>query len=439
MKYLHVTLRENYPRQFVCLQQSSVTVTQYETRFVDLARHATIFIPTEWERVRRFIERITYLIKLQMVKEIGSDISFQAAPNIARRIEMVLTQEMRHVSDKRPHQFIGFSGASSGGRGNFGRDHPPRQFQSALQASHGVSGSRSPIVSHPDQLAYSVPLAPISAPPIQSHQSGYPGRHGQSQGQQSQQLRACYTCGDLRQVARFFPRSQGSMQQHGSHAMIPALTVPPPAQPARGMGQIARGGGQVVRGGGQPIRGRPRDVAPGSGAQPRFYAFPARPEVESCDAVITCIVPGFHRNTSVLFAPGSTYSYVSSYFSSYLVAPHDSLSASMCVSILVGESVVVDHVYSSCVFTIGSLETSVDLLLLDMVDFDVILGMDWLLPYQLQSAKTEEDSDKGDLSEGYAEEDNATLKTDDEPQCEEISMNGKTNKDDVQEDRILQK
>ncbi|XP_070017845.1 uncharacterized protein [Nicotiana sylvestris] len=30
---------------------------------------------------------------------------------------------------------------------------------------------------------------------------------------------------------------------------------------------------------------------------------------------------------------------------------------------------------------IGGLETQVDLLLLDMVDFDVILGMDWLSPY----------------------------------------------------------
>ncbi|XP_070038259.1 uncharacterized protein [Nicotiana tomentosiformis] len=53
----------------------------------------------------------------------------------------------------------------------------------------------------------------------------------------------------------------------------------------------------------------------------------------------------------------------------------------MRVSTPVGDSVVVDHVYCSCVFTIGSLETSADLLFLDMVDFDVILGMDWLTPY----------------------------------------------------------
>ncbi|XP_070046248.1 uncharacterized protein [Nicotiana tomentosiformis] len=47
----------------------------------------------------------------------------------------------------------------------------------------------------------------------------------------------------------------------------------------------------------------------------------------------------------------------------------------------VGDFIVGDRVYRSCVITIGRLETSVDLLLLDMVEFDVIIGIDWVLPY----------------------------------------------------------
>ncbi|XP_070021975.1 uncharacterized protein [Nicotiana sylvestris] len=89
------------------------------------------------------------------------------------------------------------------------------------------------------------------------------------------------------------------------------------------------------------------------------------------------------RYGSVLFDPSSTYSYVSSYFVSYLVMPHDSLSASVYVSTPVGDSIVVDRLYRSCVATIGGVETSVDLLLLDMFDFDVILGMDYLSPYNV--------------------------------------------------------
>ena len=87
------------------------------------------------------------------------------------------------------------------------------------------------------------------------------------------------------------------------------------------------------------------------------------------------------RDASLLFDPGSTYSFVSSYFAPYLVMPSDSLSAHVYVSTLVGYSIVVDRVHRSCIVVFGGLETRVDLLLLDMVDFDVILGMDWLYPY----------------------------------------------------------
>ncbi|XP_070054390.1 uncharacterized protein [Nicotiana tomentosiformis] len=42
------------------------------------------------------------------------------------------------------------------------------------------------------------------------------------------------------------------------------------------------------------------------------------------------------------------------------------------------DAVITDHVYRSCVVTIRGYETRVDLLLLNMVYFEVILGMDWL-------------------------------------------------------------
>ena len=68
-----------------------MTVTQYETRFIDLARHALLTLPTERERVRRFIKGLAQPIRLQMAKETGSEISFQDAANVARRVEMVLS------------------------------------------------------------------------------------------------------------------------------------------------------------------------------------------------------------------------------------------------------------------------------------------------------------------------------------------------------------
>ena len=45
------------------------------------------------------------------------------------------------------------------------------------------------------------------------------------------------------------------------------------------------------------------------------------------------------------------------------------------VSTPVGESVIVEKVYRSCLVTFVGSNTYVDLIILEMVDFDVILGM----------------------------------------------------------------
>ena len=50
------------------------------------------------------------------------------------------------------------------------------------------------------------------------------------------------------------------------------------------------------------------------------------------------------------------------------------------VSTLMGESVIVEKVYRSCLVTFVGRNTYVDLIILEMVDFDVIVGMTWLSP-----------------------------------------------------------
>ncbi|XP_070023112.1 uncharacterized protein [Nicotiana sylvestris] len=87
------------------------------------------------------------------------------------------------------------------------------------------------------------------------------------------------------------------------------------------------------------------------------------------------------RDASVLFDPGSTYSYVYSIFARFLVISPEPLVTPVHVSTPVGNSVVVDQIYRSCVLTFCGFKTRADLLLLDMIDFEVIFGMDCLSPY----------------------------------------------------------
>ncbi|XP_075076408.1 uncharacterized protein LOC142163057 [Nicotiana tabacum] len=83
----------------------------------------------------------------------------------------------------------------------------------------------------------------------------------------------------------------------------------------------------------------------------------------------------------MLFDPGSTYSYVSSMFAHFLCVPRKSLGTPIYVFTLAGDFIVVHWIYWSCIVTFCGHETREDLLLLDLIDVEVIMGMDLLSPY----------------------------------------------------------
>ncbi|XP_070032014.1 uncharacterized protein [Nicotiana tomentosiformis] len=161
-------------------------------------------------------------------------------------------------------------------------------------------------------------------------------------------------------VQRYCPHLLGGLVQQRGQAMTSTPVTSPPAQPTQGGAQAARG---HLRLGGRS-----------GGSQARCYAFPSRSEAVASDTVITCIVSVCHNDASILFVPGSTYSYVSLYFARYLDMQRESLVSSVHESMLVGDSIIVDRVYQVCVVTIGGLEMRVYILIVSMVNLDVILG-----------------------------------------------------------------
>lgn len=72
---------------------------------------------------------------------------------------------------------------------------------------------------------------------------------------------------------------------------------------------------------------------------------------------------------------------MSSLYAHFMDISRESLGTPIYVSTPTGDYLVVDRIYQSCVVTFYGYETREDLLLLDMNDFEVILGMDWLSPY----------------------------------------------------------
>ncbi|XP_070036942.1 uncharacterized protein [Nicotiana tomentosiformis] len=242
-----------------------------------------------------------------------------------------------------------------------------RQVHRGASASHGSYNARlvkSSLSALPAQSSSRAPSVQGSSAPGSS--SSYSGYRGPIKSPPSLTDWSCYECGELGHIRSQCPHLLGDPVQQRGQAMTSSPVTSPPAQRARG--------------GAQAVRGRPRAGGRSGGGEARFYAIPARLENVTSDTMITGIASVFNWDASILFDPGSTYLYLSSYFACYLDMPLESLVSPTHVSTLVGDTIIVDRVYRSCVVIIGGLETRVDLLLPNMVDFDIIFGMDWLSP-----------------------------------------------------------
>ncbi|KAJ1430370.1 Aspartic peptidase domain superfamily [Sesbania bispinosa] len=210
-------------------------------------------------------------------------------------------------------------------KGGNGRDSRKKQR---------VKGSRS---SHPSVGASSVPDYQVQQRAIS--QRG--GSSGQSFGT---------------------TQSRRSDQGRSSQATFPQRHFGVTSTPCPTCGRLHIGSGR-----GQAQAGR---------GQARVFAM-TRQDAQASNVVVTGILSICSRDAHVLFDPGATHSFVSLSFASQPGKSPSYLDETLAVTTPVGEILLADCVYLSCVVSIGGKELLSNLIALDMVDFDVILGMDW--------------------------------------------------------------
>ncbi|XP_070042546.1 uncharacterized protein [Nicotiana tomentosiformis] len=140
-KFAPPTHKEELRRQFEQLRQKSVSVTQYEMRFLELARHAIWLVPTERERIRRFIDGFSYQLHFSITQENAPGARLDEVVDIAQRLELVRSQELKEREAKRPRSLGGFSNVSSGGQSHYSRGRSYRPAQTAHPVHRGASVS----------------------------------------------------------------------------------------------------------------------------------------------------------------------------------------------------------------------------------------------------------------------------------------------------------
>ncbi|XP_070045253.1 uncharacterized protein [Nicotiana tomentosiformis] len=212
-------------------------VTDYEARLSELSRHSLMILPTNVERVRRFVAGLHSSNQATMAQDIEMGTSYELVIEIARRIEDARQHSREKTTRDKQFRYSGeFSGAPAGVRGQSSRPTYP-----TLLPPRGA----------PVRPYFSaMPESSYWPPAIQGSSGGYSRHQGQASGQQSAVSRGCYECGDPGHMKRFCPKLRGKAVQQGHQPMITAPAAPPVIRPPRGGGQVSRGhprGGGVAR------------------------------------------------------------------------------------------------------------------------------------------------------------------------------------------------
>ena len=150
------------------------------------------------------------------------------------------------------------------------------------------------------------------------------------------------------------------------------------AQKSSGRGFPSRGANTAIGRGG---RGRGIGSAPGIQTEPRTQARVYAVTQKDADAapdVVTGMISILNHDAYTLVDPGATHSITSKHFLDHFQIETQPLDDRMRVSLPAGDPLVSDSVIRDSRILIGGQEFPDDLIALDMRDFDVVLGMDWL-------------------------------------------------------------
>nr|XP_009769703.1 PREDICTED: uncharacterized protein LOC104220520 [Nicotiana sylvestris] len=83
-KFVPQSHREKLSKQLEQLRQDDMFVTQYEMRFSELAHHGVWLVPTNRERIKRFIDGLTFELRLLMTRGRVFGATFDEVVDIAR-------------------------------------------------------------------------------------------------------------------------------------------------------------------------------------------------------------------------------------------------------------------------------------------------------------------------------------------------------------------
>ncbi|XP_075096584.1 uncharacterized protein LOC142174647 [Nicotiana tabacum] len=321
-----------------------MSVNEYYLKFISLAKYAPEMVRDMRARVRRFVLGL-------------SDDLFADANIAAQNKNMSITKMVAFV------------------QGN--KDRLKEEERLRREKEREFRGNRQFFKKSKLGLAPSLASAPVSRSKFNKKNQNF--RTADSQSQASVGYRVpgypiCNTCGKRHPgLCRLGTNSCFGYGQQGHF-----LRDCPSAKQNNG-GNAAQSTKSAVHHNSQAQQGHDETKSYNAGGcRNRLYALEDRQDTEACGDVVTGMLTIFTFDVYALINPGSTLSYVTPFIAKKFGIEPEKLCEPFEVSTPVGESVIARCIYQGCPVKVHHRLTVADLVELEILDFDVIMGMDWL-------------------------------------------------------------
>ena len=104
-------------------------------------------------------------------------------------------------------------------------------------------------------------------------------------------------------------------------------------------------------------------------------------DTQTSNVVVAGTIPVCYYDVRVLFDPAATHSFISSVFASKVACQPSKMLYPLSMATPLSDELETNVFFPSCPVLVEGRELPADLVLLNIIGFDVILGMDWLAQY----------------------------------------------------------